>query len=108
MPLASQSLGDFHLPLASLRGFLRLASGSDLGAFQMLHLLRLRVNEVLHLSFKGRISVSYSPLTLPDVNPADFQSQVSWQLVFPVQGPWAGKPGLGVRPFAPWGGSVQL
>ena len=47
-------------------------------------------------------SVSYSLLALPNVSPANFQSQTLWGLIFSVQNPHAGEPDVGLGPLTPW------
>jgi len=42
-------------------------------------------NEFVHRLFMSRVSFSYSPVALPELNPADFQSQMLWGHIFPVQ-----------------------
>ena len=38
--------------------------------------LGLRAYEILHIPFKSRVSVSYSPSALPKMNPTGFLSQM--------------------------------
>ena len=49
-----------------------------------------RVGGILCVSLKRGVSISHSPLALPKVSPAGFQSQTSWELIFLVQHHWLG------------------
>lgn len=57
---------------------------------------------------RGRVSVSPSPSTLPDLSPAGFQSQALCRLVFLLQVPWAGEPSVVLKSLTPQGGPPQL
>ena len=57
------------------------AGGSDPGDFHFsVSALDLRVGKVLHVTFKSRVSVSYSPLPLLNASLAIFQTQFSGAL----------------------------
>ena len=87
----------------------RSASGSDPGSFQTTaSVLGLRLCKNLHVLFKSRGSVSYSPVTLPNISPTGFQSQMFWVLIFPMQDPWAREPDVGLGPLALWAGPLLL
>lgn len=60
--------------------------------------LGLRGNEFVCEPFKSEVSVSYSPLTLPNVSPTVFQSQWLWGFSFLVHVPCTGGPKVGLRP----------
>ena len=64
--------------------------------------------EILCAPFKDRVSASYIPPALPNISPVDFQSQMFWRLISPMQDPWAEEPDMGLRPLTPWGGHLQL
>lgn len=72
-------------------------------------LLELRVSgcklDFVHWPFK-RVSVSLedSCLSLVDIIPTDFQSQILCWHLFPALVIWSGEPGLVLRPFASKGG----
>ena len=71
-PRASQ------LPPVSLGGSPRALSESDSGAFQTTaSALGLGVCEIFCTPFKSGVSVFYSPLALPNICPAGFQSLTS-------------------------------
>ena len=53
----------------------------------------------LCVSFKSEVPLAPSPMGLPKLKPADLQSQILWGYAFPVQGPQAGEPDLGLRTF---------
>ena len=76
------------MPSASPGGFPRSVTGSD--SFQItVSGLGFRACEIWCMLFKNRVSVSYNPLGLPKMTPADLQSQAFWRLIFLVQDPWA-------------------
>ena len=45
------------------------------------------------------VSVSPSPVEVLQSNPTGLQSQILWGLLFPLLGPQAGKPDIGLRTF---------
>lgn len=64
-------------------------------------MLGLRGSEIVDGPFKSRVLVSYGLPPLPDLSPADFQSQTRWGLVFPVQG-WGREYSIqGLNPLLP-------
>ena len=86
--------GESQLPPASLGSSPRSASGSDPGSFQItVSALGLGVCEILCAPFKSGVCISYSPLALLKVSFTGLQSQVFWELIFPVQDP----PGWGAQ-----------
>ena len=56
------------------------------GIFKLLSLLDLGASDIVYVPFKSGVSVSYSPLALRVLSATDFQSQMSWDLIFSVQG----------------------
>ena len=65
------------------------ASGSDrLLSNYCLCTGRLRVYEILSASFKGKVSVYYSPTSFPHARPPGFQSQTSWGFIVLVHNLW--------------------
>ena len=94
--------------LASLGDSPRSAGGSDPGSFHITpSALGPGACEILSVPFKSGVYFP-QPLGLQKVSPAGFQSQMSWGLVFPVQGSWAEEPEEGLRPLAPWGEPLKL
>ena len=90
-----------QLPPASPGGSAGSASGADPGAFQTApSALALRVCEMLCAPFRSRVSASYSPLGLPNVSSAGFQSQIFWSL-----NSWCRTLGLG---SPTWGSDPSL
>lgn len=57
-------------------------------------MLCLRENEFVYRPLKSKILFSYSSPVLPELNTAYLQSQILWELIFPVQVPRAGMPSL--------------
>lgn len=101
--------GEFQLPPASLKGSPRSASGSDSDSFQTsASVLNLGAYESLHAPFKKTVCVSYSPLDLPNVSPADFQSQAFYLLIFLVSDFQVGEPDMWLGILASWGGLLKL
>lgn len=82
-----------QLPPTSLGNSAKSASVSDIGTLQTAVL-----GFGVCINFKSRIPVSYSPLALLNISPADFQSQTFWGLVFSEQGPHARSPVWGTDP----------
>ena len=70
--------------------------------------LGFRESEFLHIPFKSGVSVSYSLSAVMDVNPNGFQSQMLWELIFPVQIPWPGKSDMGFKSLSPQGKPSRL
>ena len=56
----------------------------------------------------GRVLVSHSPLALPNLSLAGFQSQALWGLVFLVQVPWPGEHDVGLVSLTPQGSSTVV
>lgn len=69
-------------------------------SFKLLALcLCLEHERFLHVLFKSRVSVSYSPLALPHTSAAGLQNQAFWGLVFMVQDSQAREPDTGLQPL---------
>lgn len=61
-----------------------------LGAFQTApSVLGLWLSDIACWPFKSRDSVSYGPFVLLELSHTDFQSRISWELLFPLQVPRA-------------------
>ena len=59
----------------------RSAGRSDSGSFQIIpSALGTRICEILHVSFKSRVSISHSPLRLPKQAPLPFKAKCSGSL----------------------------
>lgn len=71
-------------------------------------MLRLGEDEVLRMSFKSGVSLSYSPPATQSKSPAGFQSQTFWGFVFLGQDSQAGEPSVRLGLLTPWGRSLQL
>ena len=56
---------------------------------------------------KNVVSISYDSLVFPKVISTDLQNQMFWGLIFLLQDLWA-QPFVRLRPFTPWGESLQL
>ena len=84
---------------------LRSASGSDSGFF----LLRLRVCEILCMSFKNSLCFVQPSgfLAFPYTSPIDLQSQTFLRLIL-VQDPQDREPDMRLRPLDHWGELLQL
>ena len=52
--------------------------------------------------FKSWVFVFYRPLALLYASPASLQCQMFCRLVFPLKGPWARRPKVGLAPLIPW------
>ena len=101
--------GESHLPLISPGDAPRSASGSDSGSFQITaSVLGLGACEILHVSFKSEVSVSYSLLAFQYIRPGGLQCQIFWRFIFSGQDPQAGDPDVELRLLAPWGELLQL
>lgn len=50
--------------------------------FKVLHLLDLRVTYTVCYTFKSQVSISYSPLALREINPTDYQNELSCEGLF--------------------------
>lgn len=48
-------------------------------------MLDLGANEFVHRLFVSRVSFSYSPVAFSELSSADFQRQMLWGHIFPVQ-----------------------
>ena len=84
--------GELQLLSDSLGDCPRLAGRSDPGSFQITaSALGHRACETLCVPFKSWVSISYSPVGLPKVNPTGFQSQMLWGFTCLVQDSWAGQ-----------------
>ena len=68
----------------------------------------LRMCEILCMPFQSRVSISYSPLALPNRSPTGLQRHMFQVLIFLVQNPQDGESNVELRPLAPWGGWLQL
>lgn len=66
------------------------------------------MSEFSRMFFESGVMVSYSPLALPDISSAGFQSQMLWGLVFTMQVPWAREPDVGFGPLTAKGGPPRL
>ena len=65
------------MPLISPGDAPRSASGSDSGSFQITaSVLGLGACEILHVSFKSEVSVSYSLLAFQYIRPGGLQCQI--------------------------------
>lgn len=78
--------GELQLPLASLGHSPTPADKSGPGFYQMTaFVLSSGVYDTLCMSCKKEISISFSPVGLLKLSPADLPSKMLWQLIFPVQ-----------------------
>lgn len=50
---------------------------------------------------KSDVYISPSPMGLLQLNPGGLQSQMLWELIFPVPEAWAGEPDMGLRRLTP-------
>lgn len=66
--------------------------------------LSLGAREIVCGPFKSRVFVSYSSPAIPDLSPTDYQSQVLWGLIFPVQIPRQRVPDMELEPLTSQGG----
>ena len=108
---STMSVSPGWVPFASSPsgGSPKSASGCNSDSFQVTAAaLGLGICESLHVPFRNRVSVSYSPPALLYTNPASLQSQTFWGLVFLVQYPRLGSPMWGLNPLAPWVEFLQL
>ena len=82
----------------------RSAGRSDPGSFQIIpSALGTRTYEILHVSFKSRVSVSHRDSSgTPQASPIALQSQMFWELIFLAQDPQVGKPKVEFRSLSPW------
>ena len=103
------SLEESQLPPASLGGSPRSASGFHPSSFQITaSALGLGMCEILHVPFKTRVSVSYSPLAVLYASPTGLENQTFSGLIFLMQNRQAGEPNVGLGLLTPWGGPLQL
>ena len=80
----------------------RSASGSDPGSFQITAFaLDASMCEILCAPSKSGVTISHSPLHLPEVRPAYLISQMFWELLSWHRTPQAREPDVGPRPLAP-------
>ena len=74
-----------QLPLASPGGSQRSTSGFNTISFQITApTLGLESCEIFHVLYKNRVSVSYSPPTLPYTSPTGLPCQAFWGLIILV------------------------
>ena len=96
------------MPLASLGDSPRPAGKSGPGSYQITAFaLSPRACDILCTPFKNEVSVSPSPVGLLILSPAGLKSQMFWELIFPVQGPQAGEPDVGLRTLTAVGEPLQ-
>ena len=101
--------GELQWPSASPGSSPRSAGGSDPGSFQITaSALGPGVCEIFCVPFNDGVSISYSPLTLPEVSPSCLQSQTFWGLSSWCRTTRIGSLMWGLRPLTPWVEPVQL
>lgn len=65
-------------------------------------MLGLGASEIMCGPFKSGVLISFSPLVLSALSPADFESQTSWGLICGGAGPqWWGVPEVELKPLTP-------
>ena len=90
--------GELQLLSASLSS----ADRSDTGSSQITaSALSPGVCDILCAPFKSKISIFPSPLGFLKVSSTLLQSQILWELIFPLQEPQAGEPNMRLRPLTP-------
>lgn len=64
-------------------------------------------HKILCVPLKSEVFISLSPVGLLQLSSIDLQRQMLWELIFPVQDPWAREPNVGLRILTLVGEALQ-